>query len=103
MRALYTATTGMLAQQLQIDVTSNNISNVNTHGFRKERAEFVDLFHQVLQYAGSSTSETTLSPTGMEVGLGVRPSAVQKIFSQGNFKNTEQRLDIAITGEGFFK
>ncbi|WP_104722319.1 flagellar basal-body rod protein FlgG [Helicobacter mesocricetorum] len=103
MRALYTATTGMLAQQLQIDVTSNNISNVNTFGFRKERAEFADLFHQVLQYAGSSTSETTLSPTGMEVGLGVRPTAVQKIFSQGNFKNTEQNLDIAITGEGFFQ
>ncbi|MDE5603871.1 MAG: flagellar basal-body rod protein FlgG [Helicobacter sp.] len=103
MRALYTATTGMLAQQLQIDVTSNNISNVNTYGFRKERAEFADLFHQVLQYAGSSTSETTLSPTGMEVGLGVRPTAVQKIFSQGNFKNTEQNLDIAITGQGFFQ
>ncbi|MDD6056121.1 MAG: flagellar basal-body rod protein FlgG [Helicobacteraceae bacterium] len=103
MRALYTATTGMLGQQLQIDVTSNNISNVNTYGYRKERAEFADLFHQVLQYAGSSTSETTLSPTGIEVGLGVRPTSVQKIFSQGNFKETEQNLDIAITGNGFFQ
>ena len=103
MRALYTATTGMLEQQLQIDVTSNNISNVNTFGYRKERAEFADLFHQVLQYAGSSTSETTLSPTGIEVGLGVRPTSVQKIFSQGNFKETENNLDIAITGNGFFQ
>ena len=103
MGALYTATTGMLGQQLQIDVTSNNISNVNTFGYRKERAEFADLFHQVLQYAGSSTSETTLSPTGIEVGLGVRPTSVQKIFSQGNFKETENNLDIAITGNGFFQ
>ncbi len=103
MRALYTATTGMLGQQLHIDVTSNNISNVNTFGYRKERAEFADLFHQVIQYAGSSTSETTLSPTGIEVGLGVRPTAVQKIFSQGNFKETEQNFDIAITGNGFFQ
>ena len=103
MRASYTATTGMLGQQLQIDVTSNNISNVNTFGYRKERAEFADLFHQVLQYAGSSTSETTLSPTGIEVGLGVRPTSVQKIFSQGNFKETENNLDIAITGNGFFQ
>ena len=102
-RALYTATTGMLGQQLQIDVTSNNISNVNTFGYRKERAEFADLFHQVLQYAGSSTSETTLSPTGIEVGLGVRPTSVQKIFSQGNFKETEQNFDVAITGNGFFQ
>ena len=103
MRALYTATTGMLGQQLQIDVTSNNISNVNTFGYRKDRAEFPDLYHQVLQYAGSSTSETTLSPTGIEVGLGVRPTSVQKIFSQGNFKETEQNFDVAITGNGFFQ
>lgn len=103
MRALYTATTGMLGQQLFIDVTSNNISNVNTFGYRKERAEFADLFHQVIQYAGSSTSETTLSPTGIEVGLGVRPTSVQKLFSQGNFKETEQSLDVAITGNGFFQ
>ena len=61
------------------------------------------MFHQVLQYAGSSTSETTLSPTGIEVGLGVRPTSVQKIFSQGNFKETEQNFDIAITGNGFFQ
>lgn len=103
MRSLYTATTGMLAQQLQIDVTSNNISNVNTIGYKKQRAEFADLFHQVMEYAGSSTSETTLSPTGIEVGLGVRPTAITKIFSQGHPKETGNNLDIAITGNGFFQ
>ncbi|VEG80974.1 Distal rod protein [Wolinella succinogenes] len=103
MRALYTATTGMMGQQLQIDVTSNNIANVNTIGYKKQRAEFADLFYQVMEYAGSSTSETTLSPTGIEVGLGVRPTAITKIFSQGNFKETGNNLDIAITGNGFFQ
>ncbi|MGP1450131.1 MAG: flagellar basal-body rod protein FlgG [Wolinella sp.] len=103
MRALYTATTGMLGQQLQIDVTTNNIANVNTIGYKKQRAEFADLFHQVMEYAGSSTSETTLSPTGIEVGLGVRPTAITKIFSQGNFKETGNNLDVAITGNGFFQ
>ncbi|MDO7253228.1 flagellar basal-body rod protein FlgG [Helicobacter cappadocius] len=103
MRSLYTATTGMLGQQLQIDTTSNNIANVNTSGYKKQRAEFNDLFYQVLQYAGTATSETTLSPTGIEVGLGVRPGAVNKMFSQGSPKETENNLDIAITGKGFFQ
>ncbi|TLE02702.1 flagellar basal-body rod protein FlgG [Helicobacter japonicus] len=103
MRALYTATTGMLGQQLQIDNTSNNIANVNTTGYKKQRAEFADLFYQVLQYAGTSTSETTISPTGIEVGIGVRPVAIQKMFSQGHPKETENNLDIAITGNGFFQ
>ena len=103
MRSLYTATTGMLGQQLQIDTTSNNIANVNTIGFKKQRAEFADLFYQVLQYAGTSTSETTISPTGIEVGIGVRPISVQKMFSQGHPKETENNLDIAITGNGFFQ
>ncbi|PAF47846.1 flagellar basal-body rod protein FlgG [Helicobacter sp. 12S02634-8] len=103
MRSLYTATTGMLGQQLQIDTTSNNIANVNTTGYKKQRAEFNDLFYQVLQYAGTATSETTLSPTGIEVGLGVRPGAVSKMFSQGSPKETDNNLDVAITGKGFFQ
>lgn len=103
MRSLYTATTGMLGQQLQIDTTSNNIANVNTTGYKKQRAEFNDLFYQTLQYAGSATSETTLSPTGIEVGLGVRPGAIQKMFSQGSPKETENNLDVAIEGKGFFQ
>ena len=102
-RSLYTAATGMLAQQLQIDTISNNIANVNTVGYKKQRAEFADLMYQTMQYAGTSTSATTISPTGMEVGLGVRPTSIQKIFSQGNFKETSGSLDIAITGDGFFQ
>lgn len=102
-RSLYTAATGMKAQQLQIDVTSNNISNVNTIGYKKQRAEFADLFYQTMEYAGTSTSITTMSPTGIEVGLGVRPTAITKIFSQGNFKETSNSLDMAITGKGFFQ
>ena len=102
-RALYTATTGMIGMQTQVDTTSNNIANVNTIGYKKQRAEFADLFYQTMQYAGTSTSETTISPTGIEMGLGVRNVAIAKHFSQGNPKETENNLDIAITGRGFFQ
>lgn len=102
-RSLYTAATGMVAQQLQIDTTSNNIANVNTVGYKKQRAEFADLMYQTMTYAGTSTSETSSSPTGIEVGLGVRPTAIAKQFTQGNFKETGNPLDIAITGNGFFQ
>lgn len=103
MRSLYTASTGMMAQQMQIDNTSNNIANVNTIGFKKQRAEFADLMYQVQEYAGTATSATSLSPTGIEVGLGVRPTAMSKIFTQGNFQETGNELDMAITGKGFFQ
>jgi len=103
MRSLYTASTGMLAQQMQIDTTSNNIANVNTIGFKSSRAEFADLMYQVGEYAGTGTSQITKSPTGIEVGLGVRTTATTKIFTEGNLKQTENNLDIAITGKGFFK
>jgi len=103
MRSLYTASTGMIAQQMQIDTTSNNIANVNTIGYKKERAEFADLIRQVQEYAGTSTSNDSVSPTGIEVGLGVRPTAITKIFSQGNFKETGNNLDVAIQGDGFFQ
>jgi flagellar basal-body rod protein FlgG len=102
-RSLYTAATGMIAQQTQIDVTSNNIANVNTIGYKKQRAEFADLFYQVTEYAGLSSSDTTISPTGIEVGLGSRPTAITKIWTQGNFKETGNQLDMAITGSGFFQ
>ncbi|WRB54486.1 flagellar basal-body rod protein FlgG [Helicobacter pylori] len=103
LRSLYSATSGMLAQQTHIDTTSNNIANVNTTGFKKSRADFNDLFYQAMQYAGTNTSNTTLSPDGMEVGLGVRPSAITKMFSQGSPKETENNLDVVITGKGFFQ
>ncbi len=102
-RSLYTAATGMLAQQTQIDTTSNNIANVNTIGYKKQRAEFADLFYQVMEHAGISSSTTTVSPTGIEVGLGARPTAITKQFTQGNFKETGNQLDLAITGNGFFQ
>lgn len=103
MQSLYTASTGMLAMQTQIDVTSNNIANVNTIGFKKSRAEFADLMYKVQEYAGTATSDVTKSPTGIEVGLGVRPTAINKIFSEGSLKQTDNQLDLAITGGGFFK
>ena len=103
MQSLYTASTGMLGMQTQIDTTANNIANVNTIGFKKSRAEFADLMYHVMEYAGTATSDVTQSPTGIEVGLGVRPTAVNKIFSEGSLKQTDNQLDIAITGQGFFK
>jgi flagellar basal-body rod protein FlgG len=93
----------MIAQQMQIDVTSNNIANVNTIGYKKERAEFADLIRQVQEHAGTSTSADSVSPTGIEVGLGVRPTAINKLFMQGNFKETGNNLDVAIQGDGFFQ
>lgn len=102
-RSLYTAATGMIAQQTQIDTTSNNIANVNTIGYKKQRAEFADLIYQTMEYAGTSTSTTTQSPTGIEVGLGVRPTAITKMYMQGNFKETGNNLDLAITNQGFFQ
>ncbi len=81
MQSLYTASTGMLGMQTQIDTTANNIANVNTIGFKKSRAEFADLMYSVQEYAGTSTSDVTKSPTGIEVGLGVRPTAINRVFS----------------------
>lgn len=103
MQSLYTASTGMLSMQTQIDTTANNIANVNTIGFKKSRAEFADLMYKVMEYAGTSTSDVTKSPTGIEVGLGSRPTAINKIFSEGSLKQTDNQLDIAVTGRGFFK
>src|SRR3989339_570207 len=103
MQSLYTASTGMLSMQTQIDTTANNIANVNTIGFKKSRAEFADLMYKVMEYAGTSTSDVTKSPTGIEVGLGSRPTAISKIFSEGSLKQTDNQLDIAVTGRGFFK
>ena len=102
MQSLYTASTGMLGMQMQIDVTANNIANVNTIGFKKSRAEFADLMYQVTEYAGTATSDVTKSPTGIEVGLGSRPTAVNKVFTEGSLKQTDNQLDVAITGRGFF-
>ncbi len=102
-QSLYTASTGMNSMQSQIDTTANNISNVNTIGYKKSRAEFSDLMYKVMEYAGTATSDTTKSPTGIEIGLGSRVTAISKVFSEGSLKQTENNLDLAIVGKGFFK
>ncbi len=103
MRSLWTAATGMVAMQTQIDVMSNNLANVNTTGFKKSRAEFEDLMYQTLRVAGTLTEGGNSLPTGMQIGMGVKPVTVHKFFSQGDFQNTGNPLDIAIEGNGFFK
>ena len=102
-RALYTAATGMEAQQLNIDVIANNLANVGTSGFKKSRADFQDLFYQTLKEPGGPATGTTQVPTGIQVGLGVRPVAVQRIHLQGDFSQTTNPLDVAIEGDGLFQ
>ena len=102
-RSLYTGTTGMHGQQLNIDVIANNLANVTTTGFKKSKADFQDLLYQTMKVPGSQTSEDTESPTGILVGLGVKPAAVTKVFSQGELILTENELDVAIEGSGFFQ
>jgi flagellar basal-body rod protein FlgG len=102
-RSLYTGTSGMNAQQLNIDVISNNLANVSTTGFKKSINTFQDLLYETLKVPGSPTSADTESPTGILVGLGVRPAAVTKVFSQGELIQTENELDVAIEGAGFFQ
>jgi flagellar basal-body rod protein FlgG len=102
-RALYTAATGMEAQQLSIDVIANNLANVGTTGFKRSRADFQDLLYQTTREPGAPATGTTQVPTGIQVGLGVKPAAVQRIQLQGDFTQTSNPLDIAIRGDGFFQ
>lgn len=102
-RGLYTAATGMNSMQHQIDVTSNNIANVNTTGFKQDRAEFQDLMYETLNYTAGQTSQTTTNPTGIDIGLGVRISGIQKNFNEGDLKLTSNTFDLAIEGDGFFQ
>lgn len=102
-RALWTAATGMAAQQLNIDVISNNLANVNTSGFKKSRVDFQDLLYQTMRPAGTTEAQGSTVPTGIQVGLGTRPAAVTKIFSQGDFQQTGNPLDLVIEGDGFFQ
>ncbi len=103
MRALYISATGMEAQQLNIDIISNNLANVNTAGFKKSRGDFQDLLYQTLRMAGASSGTGTQIPSGIQIGSGVRPASVQRIFTPGDFQNTQNALDLAIEGEGFFQ
>ncbi len=102
-RSLWTGTTGMHGQQLNIDVIANNLANVSTTGFKKSKADFQDLLYQTMKVPGSQTSTDTESPTGILIGLGVKPAAVTKIFTQGDLILTENELDVAIEGNGFLQ
>ena len=102
-RSLWTAATGMAAQQLNIDVISNNLANVNTPGFKKSRVDFQDLLYQTLRPAGITEAQGVQVPTGVQVGLGTRAAAVSRIFTQGDFQQTENPLDLVIEGDGFFQ
>ena len=102
-RALFTAATGMMAQQLNVDVISNNLANVNTTGYKSSRAGFEDLMYQVIKAPGTEAASGIETPNGIQIGLGVRPSAIQKLFTQGTFQLTENPLDMVIEGRGFFQ
>ena len=103
MRSLNTAATGMLAQQLNVEVISNNIANLNTTGFKRQRAEFQDLLYQGQRRAGTAASDTGGTvPAGIQIGLGVKPTAVYRIHEQGSLLKTDNPLDLAIQGKGFF-
>ena len=103
MRALWTAASGMTGQQFNIDTIANNLSNVNTTGFKQNRADFEDLLYQTTRVAGTPATEVTVVPTGVQVGHGVKVAATQKVFTQGSLQSTGNVSDLAIQGEGFFR
>ena len=101
-RSLHIAATGMAAQETQLEGVSNNIANVNTTGYKRQRVEFQDLLYQTVRGAGTRTTETTRSPTGIQLGSGVRVAGTSRSFSQGTILMTNNPLDVAIEGSGFF-
>ncbi len=104
MRSLDIGATGMMAQQLNVDVISNNIANMTTTGYKKQRAAFQDLIYQNINRPGSTSSDSgTTLPSGLQVGLGVKTGAVYRMHSQGAVQITENELDLAILGRGFFQ
>ncbi len=102
-RSLYTAATGMEAQQLYMDTISHNLANINTNAFKTGRVEFQDLIYENLKSPGTENQEGAVAPVGIEVGLGVKPGATEKDFSQGSLTQTGNSLDVAIQGDGFFQ
>jgi flagellar basal-body rod protein FlgG len=102
-RSLSIAKTGMDAQQLQMDVISNNLANVGTNGFKASRAVFEDLIYQTLRQPGAPSSTQTQLPSGLQVGTGVRPVATERILTQGNLTQTGNPKDVAIQGAGYFQ
>jgi len=102
-RSLWTASTGLNAQQVQIDIIANNLANVSTNGFKQARGIFADLLYQTLRQPGAQSSQTTQIPDGLQIGLGVTPVSTGRIFTQGSLQQTGNSLDMAIDGAGFFQ
>jgi len=102
-RSLWTGASGMIGQQANIDTISNNLANVNTHGYKKQRADFEDLIYQTVKVAGTPATEDTVVPVGIQMGHGVKLADTQRVFSQGSLQQTDVGTDMAIAGEGFFK
>lgn len=101
-RSLSTAASGMEAEQTRLDVTANNIANVSTPGFKKSRVEFEDMLYSVTRAPGAPTGADSMSPTGEQIGMGVRTVGTDRVFSQGDMRQTSNPLDVAIEGPGFF-
>jgi len=102
-RALYSAASGMNAQQLNVDNIAHNLANANTNGFKMRRTQFQDLIYQSFIQPGAAAGSQTTVPSGLQIGLGTRPSSNEIIFAQGNFQETDNPLDLVIQGKGFFQ
>jgi len=102
-RALYSAASGMNAQQMNVDNIANNLANANTTGYKSRRAQFQDLLYQTVVQPGSAAGQQSIVPSGLQLGLGTKPSANEVIFTQGNFSQTSNPLDVVIQGNGFFQ
>src|SRR3712207_2899173 len=104
MRALHTAATGMMAQELNVQVISNNIANLRTTGYKRQQAHFQDLLYEHLRRSGAATSDqNTQVPAGISLGSGVKTGSTARVMSQGSLTSTEKEYDVAIRGDGFFR
>src|SRR6202161_2822339 len=102
-RALYSAASGMTAQQLNVDNIANNLANANSTGYKTRRAQFQDLLYQTVLQPGSAAGQQSTVPAGLQLGLGTKPSSNEVIFTQGSFSETDNPLDLVIQGNGFFQ
>ena len=102
-RALWTSASGMAAQQMNLDVIANNLANVNTAGFKKSSIQFQEMMYDTDKSPGASTTDSSTTPTGVQVGYGSKPVATERNFTQGNLQQTGNTYDVAIQGQGFFK
>src|SRR5882724_13646673 len=102
-RALYSAASGMTAQQMNVDNIAHNLANANTNGFKMRRTQFQDLLYQSFIQPGAAAGSQTVVPSGLQIGLGTRPTANTIIFTQGSFQQTDNPLDLVIQGKGFFQ